>query len=85
MRDPGLPIWVKALATVFFPALVAAYLLGMLPFLQSPLSKIIDSQQALATALGGHERTTDALLQVQRLTCRGVWRGQPEMQEECGR
>ena len=78
-----LPIWVQAIAIVGFPALISVYLLGMIPFLPSPIHELISNQRALADGLQKHDRTSREMLRIYRLTCRGVWKGSEEVQDQC--
>lgn len=79
----NLPPWVQAIAIVGFPAIVAMFLLGMLPFLPSPINRLVETQNALAESIQKHDRTTREMLRIYRLTCRGIWRGEPEIQDQC--
>ena len=80
----GLPALVRAVGVVGVPALIAFYLLGMIPYVPSPFREITASVNAVASTLTKHEMTTAESIRVSRLICRGMWKGNPEMQEQCG-
>ena len=75
-RRNGSPWWVRALAWIGLPAFLVLFLLGAIPGLQSPL--VLSRSQA--DLLERHDRDTGRIL---RLICRGIWRGVPEVQEQC--
>ena len=79
----GLPVWVKAVATVGFPALITMYLLGMIPFVSSPIQELMTNQRALAEGIQRHDRTTREMLRIFRWSCRGIWKANPEAAEQC--
>lgn len=81
----GIPAWARVVALVGLPGFIALYLLGAMPFLPSPIHKIQDALAAARTDMHAHAIQTEALLRATRQSCRGVWRGLPEMQDECGR
>lgn len=77
----GMPPWVKAIGylagTIGLPGVIALYLLGAMPGLPNPIAK-------LSTDLSSHIHQDEERTRLLRLLCRGVWRGQPEVQERCG-
>lgn len=88
----GLPPWLKPLAILGPLGFITFYLLGIFsPFgLTSPLTDIAKAVSGNTTAitltteaLTKHDATTRRFIRLQVMTCRGVWRGQPEMQEQC--
>lgn len=76
--------WMRLGATGVL-AFLLAYVLGAVPGLPSPIRQILDATGTLATALAAHDQTMRDGQRINRLICRGVWKGTPEMQEECGR
>ncbi len=75
----GIPKW----ANWGLGALIAAYLLGMIPGISSPFDKLRDGLTAMGQTIAIHDETAKAQVRVQRMTCKGVWKGNPEMQAQC--
>lgn len=84
LNGNGLPPWAK-ISVVGFLMLMIAYLLGALPGMKSPIDRIVEATTMLEEKVSTHERTTGVLLRINRLICRGMWRGNPEMQSECSK
>ena len=91
-RVNGLPPWLKPLAILGPLGFITFYLLGIFtPLgLSSPITDIAKAMAGNTTAistmteaLAKHDATTRRFLKTQQMTCRGVWRGMPEMQEQC--
>ena len=80
----SLPPWARALAIVGLPGFIALYLLGAIPGLPSPIHELRESLAALASAQTAHFNQSQQAIRLQRLICRGVWRGQPDVQSQCG-
>ena len=80
----GMPPWAKALSAVGFPTLVAAYLLGMIPGLASPISSMLLKLDAHAAQMAQYDRAAREQLRVTRHMCRALWRGDVVMQGACG-
>lgn len=72
----GMPWWVKAIAIVGLPGLISLYLLGAVPWVPNPL-------QAVSADLRQHVVRDEERTRLLRLVCRGVWRGEPEVQRAC--
>ena len=77
MRSTGTPAWVKGVGvlvgTIGLPGFLLLWMLGAFhAALPSPVT---------ATILAHDEKTT----KIQRLICRGIWRGDAVMQSECDR
>lgn len=70
----GLPVWVKAVAVVGLPGLLVLGLLGFLPWVASPLE--------VKAMIQSHDASTQ---RIQRLICKGIWRDNPVMVQECDR
>lgn len=88
----GLPAWMRALAWIGLPGFLVLYLLGAIPMLPSPILMNQTSLQAteksvkeMEKTLDRHERMTGESIRLWRLVCRGVWKGSPDVQEECRR
>ena len=80
----SLPSWVQGIALVGLPGLIAIYPLGMIPGLPSPIGTLNASVQSLGEAVNLHDRHTLESQRIQRQICRGVWKGNQEMQDQCG-
>lgn len=83
----GGPWWARLVAPLGVSAILAflvLYLLGALPFLPSPIDRLEGAIKHVQTTADDHERTLAELVRVFRLTCRGVWRGNEEVQSQCG-
>lgn len=78
------PWWVGLLLNQGIAALILLYLIGLIPGTQSPLLRFFQDHEALASNLSRHEQTTAELLRTNRLICRGVWRNEPNVQDQCG-
>ena len=70
----GLPVWVKAVAVVGLPSLLVLGLLGFLPWVASPLE--------IRGIIQNHDAATQRVL---RTICKGIWRENPIMMQECER
>lgn len=75
----GLTPWAKV-SVVGFMMLLVLYLLGALPGVKSPIDKIVEAVQRNSSLLEAHIESTEHSL---RLICKGVWRGNQEIQETC--
>lgn len=87
-----LPGWARAIAYIGLPSFLVLYLLGAIPMLPSPILMNQTSLQAteksvkeVEKTLERHERMTNESIRLWRLVCRGVWKGSPDVQEECRR
>lgn len=72
-----LPWWMHALFGVTFPAFVAAYLLGMIPGMPSPIAKLQAAMEAHAAA--DQEKT-----RIFKVICHAVSRDNPTLKDLCG-
>lgn len=90
----NVPWWVSLIGTIGVPGFIALYVLGAVPGLPSPIDRAITRmEQATDTVNTDHRDITrvlwqlkavqDRLLDVQRTTCRGIWKGNPDMQAQC--
>ena len=58
-------------------------LLGIIPWIPSPLTRLQDQVQAIGATVAKHDQAVEDGNRVHRLICRGVWRGQTDVQAEC--
>lgn len=75
MKDPlnGSPPWVRLLAIFGLPTFLLLWILG-------GFGKVIPSP--VTSAIEAHDRETT---RIQRMICRGVWRGDELAQRDCER
>ena len=74
----GGPWWAKLLGVIGVPSFLLLYVLGAFPFLPSPLL-------GHAQVMEKHDERTRRMNELWRLTCAGVWRGDPDRQKDCDR
>ena len=74
----GGPWWAKLIGYIGVPSFLLLYVLGAFPFLPSPMLN-------QAVKLEAHDQRTRKMSELWRLTCAGVWRGDPERQKDCDR
>lgn len=87
MSDKGkamLIAWTRLGATGVM-AFLLVYLLGAIPGMSSPVHQLLEATRATAAALVIHDQTMRDGQRTNRIICRGVWRGNAEMQNECGK
>jgi hypothetical protein len=73
----GGPWWARLLVSSSAPTILLAAVLGLIPGVRSPL----DQRESFAA----HRIETRRLIEVFELTCRGVWRGDADRQDDCTR
>ena len=73
----GAPWWLKQAFGPGLAIFLLLWLLGALPFMPTPV------WGQVFAAIEQHDRTTKALLRVQRLTCSAAWKGEPDIQRQC--
>lgn len=91
MNNDGVPVsgkgflsmWAQLGATGVL-AFLLVYILGAVPGLPSPIRQISEAQIRLADAVKAHDQASRDAERISRLICRGVWKGVPEMQDQCG-
>lgn len=81
----GMPWWFRQAFGPGLAVFLLLWVLGLMPFLPNPIwtqvFAAIDKQgQATQELL---RVTTQDLLKIQRMTCAGVWKGEPTVQREC--
>lgn len=79
----GVPSWIKIAFGPGLAVILVFWLLGAFPWMASPVS---DVKQAIATmndSLVRHDATMRSFLGVNALICRGVWKDNEEMQNQC--
>ena len=66
---------------------VLLYLIGAIPHLKSPISEIKDAIADTRKVIWAHDRKHDrsmgTMIELQRMICRGTWKGNDEMQRTC--
>ena len=75
------PWWAKLLGYIGVPSFLLLYVMGAFPFLPSPLL----GQAETKAMIQAHDQRTRRTSELWRLTCAGVWRGDPERQKDCDR
>lgn len=75
--------WAGLLKSVGIGGVIALGLLGFIPGVPSPFTDIRTEIRAMADTIRWHNMETRKQLSVSRLICRGMWRGNDEMQREC--
>ena len=79
----GMPTWARVASMLGVPAVIAFYLLGMIPGMPSPFADIRNDLKAAAAALERHDQNTRESLRIFRLVCAGVWKDQPAVARNC--
>ena len=83
--DKLAPWYVKLALGPGLAILLVLWAMGLIPGARSPLIQFYEDHRAIADTLSAHDVSTRDALRVNRLVCRGVWRGAPEVQDQCGR
>lgn len=82
------PWYVKILISQGLAVFLILFLVGAIPGTTSPLVEFFRQHEALANTIKAHDEDSGKilreLLKTNRVMCRGVWKGNPEMQETCG-
>jgi hypothetical protein len=81
----NMPVWARVVLWGGFPAIIAAFLLGMIPGVRSPFDRIEAAIEANTKMLAAHDRTAAETLRVYRIICRGTWKDNAEVARQCGR
>ena len=76
----GGPWWARWIAFVGIPGFLLIFLLGGIPWLPSPFLRLGE----IEASLNRHGEETRRMLEIWRVTCEGVWRGDRERQGQCG-
>ena len=78
------PWWLKLVAGPGLATLIVLWGMGLIPGIDSPITQFSKDHQAIAATLDRHEQANKDSLRVNRLICRGVWRNEPNLQDQCG-
>ena len=79
----GGPWWVRIAVGPTFGIFLVLWLLGAFPWMPSPLLELKQALASVSGTIATHEVTTRRLLSTNVLICRGMWRGNEEMQRQC--